>query len=116
MADWRKDGKLIFDIIFEQPEYQQLEIDFKKHGWGATGLGVLDVQANIFYDCGFTNHWPTIQRIIEETYPQYHEPVRLMYLYEKLMEHDGVTREEVENFIMTNFELYGGTKPLQEYL
>lgn len=116
LADWRKDGELIFEIIFEQPDYQQLEMDFKKHGWGATGLGVLDVQANIFYDCEFVHHWPTIQAIVEKSYPPYHEPLQLMYMFEDLEEHNGITREEVEKFIMTNFELYGGTKRLQEYL
>ncbi|WP_339211866.1 hypothetical protein [Paenibacillus sp. FSL L8-0333] len=116
LADWRKDGKLIFDIIFELPEYQQLEIDFKKRGYGSTGLGVLDVGRNTFYDCAFVQHWPTIQRIIETEYPRYHEPLQKMYIFESLMEHDGVTREELENFITNNFELFGGTKPLQEYL
>ncbi|CQR51430.1 hypothetical protein [Paenibacillus riograndensis] len=116
LADWRKDGKLIFDIIFEQPEYQQLEIDFKKRGYGITGLGVLDVESNTFYECGFAHHWQAIQNIIEKSYPRFHEPLQRMYFDETLTEHDGLTREELENFIMTNFELYGGTKPLQEYL
>ncbi|SEN91699.1 hypothetical protein SAMN05518670_3057 [Paenibacillus sp. OK076] len=39
-----------------------------------------------------------------------------MYIYERLEEFDGVTREELEHFITTNFELYGGSKPVKDYL
>ncbi|ALP38013.1 hypothetical protein ASL14_19285 [Paenibacillus sp. IHB B 3084] len=116
LADWRRDGKLIFDIIFEKPEYQQLEINFKKQGFGATGLGVFDVKSNIFYDCEFVRHWSTIQHIVKEAYPQYRGALQKMYMNENLMEFEGISRDELERFITTNFELCGGSKQIQEYL
>ena len=71
LENWKQDGELIFDIIFEQEVYRQLEIDFKKRGFGVTGLGVLDVGNNVFYDCEFVQHWSTIQHIVEKSYPRY---------------------------------------------
>lgn len=116
LENWKQDGELIFEIIFEQENYRQLEIDFKKRGFGATGLGVLDVGNNVFYDCGFVQHWSTIQHIVEKSYPRYAKALEKMYIYERLEEFDGVTREELEHFITTNFELYGGSKPAKDYL
>ncbi|MDY7989887.1 hypothetical protein UY286_04785 [Paenibacillus polymyxa] len=116
LADWRCDGKLIFDIIFEKPEYQQLEINFKKRGFGATGLGVLDVANNVFYDCGFLHHWSTIRFIVEKSYSRYAKALEQMYINERLVEFEGISRDELEIFITTNFELYGGSKLIREYL
>lgn len=116
LENWKQDGECIFEIIFEQDVYKELEIDFKKKGFGTTGLGVFDIKNNIFYDCDFIHHWSTIRHIIEKFYPQYSIALDRMYIDEKLEEYEGVKREELENFITTNFELYGGTKPINDYI
>ncbi|MDN8590845.1 hypothetical protein Q0V21_18985 [Paenibacillus sp. 11B] len=116
LSDWKKDGEFIFEIIFETAEYRNLEIHFKKRGFGLTGLGVFDRLKNTFHDCGFASHWPTIQSIVEQDYPQYHMALNKMYIYQKLQEYDGVSRTKLEEFIMSNFELCGGTKLITEYI
>jgi len=116
LADWQKDGELIFEIIFETAEYKELEIRFKKNGFGLTGLGVFDRMNNSFYDCGFASHWPTIQHIVKEHHSKLHNALKEMYIDEKLSEFEGVSRVELERFIMTNFELCGGTKLLSDYI
>lgn len=39
-----------------------------------------------------------------------------MYFMEEVNKHNGVTRDEVEKFILENFELVGEQKSLDEYI
>ncbi|MCY7486387.1 hypothetical protein [Paenibacillus alvei] len=116
LADWRADARAMFEIIFEKEDYKKLENDYKRRGYGATGQGVFDRSENMFYDCGFTYHWTTIRKIIEQRYPSYQDALDVMYHNDEVAEHNGVSREELDNFIVDNFELVGATKPIYEYL
>ncbi|MFD3274594.1 hypothetical protein ACE3MS_31360 [Paenibacillus dendritiformis] len=116
LADWQADATAIFEIIFEKEEYKKLENDYKRKGYGVTGQGVWDKKENMFYDCGFTYHWTTIRKVIERRYPLYQDALDVMYHNDEVAEHNGVTREELDDFIVNNFELVGATKPIYEYL
>lgn len=116
LKDWKKDCEFIFRYIYESERYKAIEFKFNKSGFGATGLGVVDKTDNTFYDCAFTGHWEKIQEIIQEKYPKYYEPlIEISYGFKK-DEHNGVTREQLDNFIMQQFELIGGNKQLDSYI
>ncbi|MGG3282762.1 hypothetical protein [Paenibacillus solani] len=116
LLDWREDARLIFDIIFERNDYKSVEVSFKRMGFGNTGLGVYDRQAGLFYECGMAHHWRTIRDIVRDSYPEKHEALEKLYCYSRLTEYGGFSREEIENFVMDNFELVGGMKSINEYL
>ncbi|WDI05239.1 hypothetical protein PUW25_25865 (plasmid) [Paenibacillus urinalis] len=116
LENWKKDARLIFDVIFQREDYKNLEINFKKRGYGSTGLGVYDKQANKFYDCTWTNHFPTIMTIVESEYPDKFPALREFYAMPSIDQHENYTREEIERFVMENFELIGQTKQLDDYL
>ncbi|WP_090739333.1 hypothetical protein [Paenibacillus sp. Mc5Re-14] len=116
LENWRKDAKLIFDVICEREDYKILETDYKMKGFGRTKFGVYDKQANVFYDCAWLHHFDTILNIVEKEYPHMHDALTEMYLSSSLEEFDGHTRKEIESFIMNNFELCGGSKKIQDYL
>ncbi|MGX4583341.1 hypothetical protein [Paenibacillus chitinolyticus] len=116
LKDWKTDARLIFDIIFETEDYCKLELDYKRKGFGQTGYGVIDKSDNTFYNCSFGEHWAKIRQIVEQKYPELQDPLDAMYFDERLTEYEGVTRESIESFIISNFELTGGTKPVHEYM
>lgn len=116
LADWRKDSRFIFSYICESERYKALEFKFKKRGHGVTGLGVVDTTDNTFYDCAFTQHWQKVMEIVREKYPHYGEALQRMYYDEKLNDHDGITRQELDVFIMETFQLIGENKRLDDYI
>ena len=107
---------MIFEIILERDDYKALEVSFKRKGYGQS-LGVYDRKSERFYECsGMAQHWRTIRNIVQECYPEIHEALESMYIDSKLSEYDGYSRSEIELFVMTNFELVGGMKSVNEYL
>jgi hypothetical protein len=116
LKDWKKDCDFLFKYVYETERYKALEFHFNKLGYGKTGLGVVDASDNTFYHCGFTQHWPTIMEVIKTKYSHFHKPLEEMYFNDRLNEHNGVTRKELDDFIITRFELIGETKRLDDYL
>lgn len=116
LSNWRQDARLIFEIIYEQPEYRSILVEHQRHGFGQTGLGVYDRTTGLFFDCGMAHHFVTIRRIVEEYYPEKHEALHELWFDHELKEFGGFTRNEIELFIMGNFELVGGQKSAAEYL
>lgn len=116
LKDWETDARLIFDIIFETEDYRKLEFGYKRSGFGQTGYGVVDKSDNTFFDCSFGGHWLKIREIVKEKYPRMNDPLDAMYCNDRLTEYEGITRETIEGFIMGNFELIGGKKPIHEYI
>lgn len=116
LTDWQKDCATVWSYIYETEKYKLLEFDYKKKGYGVTGLGVVDNSDNTFYDCGFTGHWPKVQEIIQEKYPHYYEPLMQMSYGSARDEYNGVTREEVDAFVLNTFTFTGGNKELGSYL
>ena len=111
-----EESALIFEYIYKSDRYRKLEFDYKKQGYGLTGMGVVDKSDDTFYDCGFTKHWPTIVKILKEKYPLKAEALdNLMYTPGK-EEHNGISKQELDAFIMNNFELIGGNKDIEFYL
>ncbi|MGF7534996.1 hypothetical protein AAGG74_15105 [Bacillus mexicanus] len=115
LKEWKKDCKFLLSYIYETERYKELEFKYKKQGYGTTGLGVVDTSDNTFYDCEFAGHWETIIKVISNKYPQYIEAVQKMQLYSDINEYKGITRNEVDQFILKRFELVGGSKQLEEY-
>jgi homoserine trans-succinylase len=116
LKDWKTDGQNIFELIFETDSYQQLETDYKRKGFGSTGLGVYDKEMNRFYDCARVGHWDCLKKIVADSYSHLSETLEIMWLYSDIKEHDGITRDKLESFLMNNFELVGGDKPIDFYL
>ncbi|MCY7865942.1 hypothetical protein MOB78_12695 [Bacillus spizizenii] len=114
--DWAHDAEIIWDIIFSYERYKSLEFGYKKSGFGETGLGVIDKSDNTFYDCAFACHWQKVMDIVREKYPEKHKALETMYFNERLNEVDGVSRSEMDSFIMERFQLVGENKQLDDYI
>ena len=115
--NWEDDAKKIFEIIFESKAFKELEFNFKKMGYGLTGLGVVDKSDNTFYDCGLTQHWKEIKNILQNKHPELYDALdELQFKSGCNVSSNGVTREYLDNFIIKNFELIGGSKDLEFYL
>lgn len=110
------DAESIWSIIFSYERYSLLELHFKKMGHGETGLGVIDRSDNTFYDCTFAGHWKKLMDIVREKYPDKYEALESMHLNETLDQSHGITRDEIDAFIMKQFELVGGNKTLDYYI
>jgi len=79
--------------------------------------GVLDRTDNILYPCSTGTHWKKISEIIEQKYPQYHEAFNVMMYEEKgVNEYQGVTRKQLDDFILTTFQLEGEMMELNFYI
>lgn len=108
--------KNVKECLMQFSKLKDLKIWFlniKKRGYGETGCGVIDKSNNTFYECKFGEHWSRVMQIVEEKHPRYASPLKLMYATHRIDEHNGVTRDEVEQFI---FELVGEQKSLDEYV
>lgn len=116
LEDWKKDSSFLLKYIYETNEYKELKLKYDKQGCGVTGLGVFDKSKNTFYDCSLARHWQTIMEIIEYHYTHLHEAFLQMYGDNELNEYDGITRQEIETFIMNNFELVGGSRQISGYM
>ena len=114
--DWKYDMKVIWDIVSEKERYKAIETEFKKQGYGTTGFGVVDKSDNTFYDCKFAEHWKAVMEIVKEKYPEYNDALTTMYFHSDVDEYKGVTRLELDNFILDRFELIGNQKRLDDYL
>ena len=116
LEKWEDDCRSLFGYVYESERYKALEFRFNKRGYGETGLGVADTSDNTFYHCGFAHHWQTVMDIIKTKYPHFGEALEEMYLDDKIKEYNGVTRQELDHFIMNRFELTGGNKPIHDYM
>lgn len=114
--DWAAECAAIFDQIYKTEKYTKLEFHHKCKGYGETGLGVVDNSDNTFYDCPRVGHWDKIREIVAHKYPEKSMALQHFWRFEKESEYDGFTRDEIEQFIMSNFKLIGGGKQLNEYL
>lgn len=116
LVEWEKDCKAVWDYVYETDTYKNLVVDYQRKGYGITGLGVVDTSDNTFYDCGFTGHWTKVQDIIKEKYPHYYEPLMELTYGHSKEEFNGVSRQELDNFVLSTFEFTGGNKQLDTYL
>lgn len=114
-ANGEHDFKSIFSVIQELERYVVLENSFIKKGYA--GLGVFDEKAQIFYRCELGEHWHTIRVVIREHYSQLYDAFRKLSRMKGITnEYEGITRKELDDFIMTNFTLIGESKELIDYL
>ncbi|MGX1266651.1 hypothetical protein RKD55_004595 [Rossellomorea marisflavi] len=116
LEKWDDDCRHLFGYIYESDRYKTLEFQFNKRGYGKTGLGVADTSDNTFYHCEFAHHWQTVMEIINTKYPHFGEALREMYFDDKIKEYNGVTRQELDHFILDRFELTGGNKRIDSYM
>lgn len=115
LEDWKKDSEYLLGYVYETERYQALELKFQRAGYGETGLGVVDRKDNTFYDCDYAHHWETIIKILQEKYPKLYQAFEILNLRAGLMEYNGITRMYLDRYIMDNFELVGGSKPIDDY-
>lgn len=92
--DYKHDCKIMFDIIEAGERFKAILNKNLRSGYGETGMGVFDKSDQTFYECGFTEHWETVMKIVKEKYPH----VRAEDL-------DGI-----DGLIMTQFELIGSQR------
>ena len=115
--DWEHDCKCIFDCIFNTQRFKKLEFDYKVKGHSKSGLGVADKSDSTFYSCSLAEHWVTIQNILQEKYPLYYDAfIEMTYGHENVQEHKGISRQELDSFILTNFQLVGESKNINSYV
>lgn len=55
--DWKSEIELIWKVVFNLYKYKKLEFNFKILGFGKTGMGVVDLSTQTFYDCVYLGHW-----------------------------------------------------------
>ncbi|PJZ19757.1 hypothetical protein CEW46_21495 [Bacillus cereus] len=113
--DHKGECKLIFDAIRSTDSYKSFELEFYRRGYGSTGLGVIDKKDGIYYDCEFAQHWFKVIEILTNKYPRLGEALSELEFRNNLQEYNGVTRKEIDSFIMENFELVGGNRGLENY-
>ncbi|ARF70734.1 hypothetical protein B7C51_25005 (plasmid) [Paenibacillus larvae subsp. pulvifaciens] len=114
--DWEKECGLIFNYIFKSNRYLEIELDYKKKGYSLTGLGVVDTSDNTFYDCAFAGHWQRIKEIMKDKYPELFEVLEELTCHSNEDSYNGVSRKELDNFILNRFKLIGGKNDLESYL
>lgn len=114
--DWEHDMEAISRLIEEDNRFKELVLSNQRLGHGLTGMGVFDKTTRNFYDCHFSEHWPTVRQIIQADYPQYFEAMNEFVYNTEKNEYQGITKNFLENFIMENFELAGADRPLHNYL
>ncbi|QDS32499.1 hypothetical protein [Brevibacillus brevis] len=107
---------LIFEYVYKSERYKGLEFGFKKRGYGLTGMGVVDKSDSTFYDCGFLQHWSTIFEIMKEKYTDKAEALDELLHRPGKEEYNGISRVELDGFILERFELIGGNKDIEFYL
>ncbi|WP_078598610.1 hypothetical protein [Evansella clarkii] len=111
-----EEAERIFQCIYESETYKELLFDFNRRGYGRTGLGVIDLSDRSFYDCETAEHWDKLLEILEKKYPKYREALTFLSMYESLDEHNGMSRKDVDAFILETFDFVGGYQPLEEWL
>ena len=68
--------------------------------------GVYDKQSDIFYPCEPTQHWETIETILND--------VCNINIFDPTLSQDAISK--IETFILTNFELQGAKVNVTTYL
>ena len=107
------DCERITHYLMQTERFNDLVFMYQKQGH--SGLGVADNSDKTFYPCGFSHHWQTVGNILRLKYGEYGEAFdRIMYGSHS--EYNGVTREELDGFIMKNFQLVSANKTIEEHL
>ncbi|MDC6267742.1 hypothetical protein [Lysinibacillus fusiformis] len=108
------DFNSIYEIVYGLQRFKDLENGFIKKGHA--GKGVFDEREKKFYPCDFAGHWETITTIIETQYPHLFNAFGEMSIFKSRDSFEGITRKELDDFILTNFILIGETRQLSNYL
>lgn len=116
LEDWEAETRLIWDVIYESDNFKNRELEYKKKGHGVTGLGVIYVPDGSYYDCEFAGHWAKVKQILLDRKPEYSEALEILEHKTRLNEYNGVTREELDVFILKNFEMVGASRKIENYL
>lgn len=108
------DFNSIYEIVYGLQRFKDLENDFIKKGYA--GKGVFDEKYKTFYPCNFAGHWATITSIIDTQYPHLFNAFSEMSIFNNKDSFEGITRKEIDDFILSNFTLIGETRKLANYL
>lgn len=113
-ANCEHDFISIFEIVHGSQRFRDLENNYIKKGHA--GLGVFDENTQKFYPCDLGEHWHTIRLVIKEHYSHLYEAFRKLTRVKDKNEFEGITRKELDDFIMSNFLLISESKALVDYL
>lgn len=79
--------------------------------------GIVDRTDDTFYPCSFGSHWQKIKEVMQEKYADKYEALEEMtYSLDNKTTYKGITKQEIDEFIMNNFSLLGGTNAIESYL
>ncbi|KUF37418.1 hypothetical protein [Lysinibacillus sp. F5] len=112
--DTEHDFNSIYEIVCGLQRFKDLENHFIKKGYA--GKGVFDEQDKKFYPCSFAGHWATITAVIEAQYPHLFNAFSEMSIFNDKDSFEGITRKEIDGFILSNFILIGETRQISDYL
>lgn len=105
--------RIIF-YIMNTTKFKNLVLNNQKNG--QSGLGVLDLSRNSFHSCDMGEHWHTIRSLIKDSYDRLYGAFKMFQYDKTLKEFEGIKKEELEQFILSNFLLIGESKELSDYL
>lgn len=109
-----KDCLGIVDQLMRTERFKDLVFKNKRNG--CSGLGVIVLQKKLFYQCEFGEHWSKVGKALRENYPSYADAYDEMLLDSDLKNYNDISREELDNFILENFEFVGGRNKIEYYL
>ncbi|MBT3123188.1 MULTISPECIES: hypothetical protein [Bacillus subtilis group] len=79
--------------------------------------GVVVKEDDSFYGCGVGEHWATLTEIIKSRYKNLYKPfIELTNINPGLDEYGGITRVDLDSFILNNFRFVGEGKKLLSYI
>lgn len=93
------DSEKLWKMIWGSDEYKSKLNEYVCQGM--SGTGVFDILTNQFYPCNYSEHYETIRKILEASYP------KLWDICKKFDNGEDVCTSEVDNFIMGSLVLVG---------
>ncbi|WP_144472991.1 hypothetical protein [Bacillus pumilus] len=109
-----KDCVGIVDHLMSTERFKDLVFKNKRNG--CSGLGVIVLKKKLFYQCEFGEHWSKVGKVLRENYPSYADAYDEMILDSDLKNYNDISREELDNFILENFDFVGGRNKIEYYL
>jgi hypothetical protein len=93
-------GQYFCEQIKQMERFKKRKLYYDLRGYSEFEYFVYDVSQEKIYPCNLGEHFKTILKIIDELY---------------LERVEKMTEEQLDNFVLTNFKLYGNTYSIMSY-
>ncbi|MCR1895861.1 hypothetical protein NSA02_03425 [Ligilactobacillus murinus] len=93
-------GQYFCEQIQQMERFKKRKLYYDLRGYSEFEYFVYDVSQEKIYPCNLGEHFKTILKIIDELY---------------LERVEKMTEEQLDNFVLTNFKLYGNTYSIMSY-